>query len=142
MGQLIIMRHAEAAVADAGADDYARPLTAAGRVAAERAAARIRAQHGVPLLLLHSPAIRTAETARIVARSLAGSSLRLLALPEVYLARGNTLQQLLALPTHAAPSVLLIGHNPGVSELLQILDPEAARERRWLTPAEFVAVDA
>jgi phosphohistidine phosphatase len=141
MSLLIIMRHAEAASAKPGGDDFMRPLTAAGRAAAERAALRIRDEHGDPQLLLHSPALRTTETARIVVGTLAAPGLRLLAVPALYLARGQSVQQLLALPAHLAERVLLIGHNPGVSELVQAVSAEAAQARRWLAPAEFVAID-
>jgi phosphohistidine phosphatase len=140
MDTLIIMRHAEAVSATPGADDFSRPLTGTGRAAAERAAQRLRAGQPVPQLLLHSPAVRTAETARILAQSLCSPALRIQAVPAIYLARGRTLQELLAQPEHAADCVLLVGHNPGVSELLQLLSDADARTRRWLTPGEFVAL--
>ena len=141
MRRLIIMRHAEAETAPPGADDFGRTLTPAGRAAARRAAERLHAEQGLPALLLHSPALRTTETARIVAETLAPAVLRAIAVPGIYLAKGKTLQRLLEEPAHRADCVLLVGHNPGVSELLQLLDADAARTRRWLTPAEFAAID-
>jgi phosphohistidine phosphatase len=140
MGLLIIMRHAEATSAAPRAEDFNRPLTSAGRATAEQTARRILGAHGLPELVLHSPALRTAETARIVVQTWADARTRVQVVPAIYLARGSTLQQLLDQPEHSAASVLLIGHNPGVSELLRALDNVASDQRRWLTPAEFVAL--
>src|SRR5258708_40081241 len=64
------MRHAQAAPAELGAEDFTRPLTAAGRRAAAQAA-RTLAASGVQLdRVLLSPARRTRETAAIVAGEL------------------------------------------------------------------------
>ncbi|HVN98482.1 MAG TPA: histidine phosphatase family protein, partial [Steroidobacteraceae bacterium] len=66
MHELILMRHAEALPAAIDAEDFARPLTEAGRAAAARAATALAGGHAVDRLL-YSPARRTTETALIVA---------------------------------------------------------------------------
>jgi phosphohistidine phosphatase SixA len=133
------MRHAEAQAATVGGDDFTRPLTRAGRLAAESAAERLGAAPSPPALIWHSPALRTAATAALVAARLGLPASCVLAVPVVYLANGKALQALLA-PSEQRDHLLLIGHNPGVSELLQLLDADAARARRWLAPAETVTL--
>jgi phosphohistidine phosphatase len=136
---LTLMRHAEAQVATVGGDDFTRPLTSAGRIAAANAAQQLGAAPPPPALIWHSPALRTTETAALVAARLSLPASRVLAMPAVYLASGSALLALLA-PAEPRAHLLLIGHNPGVSELLQLLDADAARTRRWLATAETVTL--
>lgn len=138
-GRLILMRHAEAVSAAPGLDDFDRPLTTAGRAAAARVAARL-AQLPVRLLL-HSPAARTHETALIINGQLQLPAAAVRAEDAIYLASAGSLRQLVQDNAAAGGCLLLIGHNPGVSELLQLLDAGARDARRWLAPADYALLD-
>ncbi len=130
MHELILMRHAEALPAAIDAEDFARPLSAAGRTGALRAAAAL-ANGAAIERLLYSPARRTSETAAIVAESLSlGASLQQ-AVPELYLATAQRVRAAIARWQAAARVVLVIGHNPSVSELAAELAP---RQRRTHLP--------
>ena len=111
------MRHAQAAPAELGADDFTRPLTPAGRRAAA-AAARALLADGLRIeRVLLSPANRTRETAVIVARELGISEASLQALPELYAATPAVIRAAIAHHHGGAQNLLVVGHNPGISEL-------------------------
>jgi len=113
---LILMRHAAAAPAEIDGADFDRPLTAAGRSAAAHAAHQLAAD-GVRIgHVLYSPARRTRDTATIVAGELqlAGSALQEVA--ALYLAGPEAIRAAIAAHGGSAVPLLIIGHNPGLSE--------------------------
>ena len=126
MKHLILMRHASARP---GADDRERPLSAAGTreaVAMGTALEALAARGFRPEQALVSPARRALDT-------LAGlrAGLSSLASTEtdaaLYLASaGQLLARLRRIPDETS-QVLLVGHNPGLSELAQWLAGGAAR---------------
>jgi phosphohistidine phosphatase len=127
MKHLILLRHASA---EHGERDRTRPLSALGRSEAERMAralARLAASGFRPELLLCSPALRARETLEGVSGALAAAHRR----EEdeaLYLASaGRLLARLQALPD-AERQVLLVGHNPGLGELVQLLIERGAAE--------------
>jgi len=130
MKRLVLMRHGTAE-GPAAAGDFERPLTAAGRLEAERVGVWLRVQGYAPQLALCSSALRVRETWAAVARGLEVS-------PPVrwdralYAAAASDLMQH-ASEVEAGPEcVILVGHNPSISHLAFDLtarrDP-AGRER-------------
>lgn len=111
--RLIVMRHAKSAWDDPDQADHDRPLNDRGRRAAPVIGAWLRAQGYLPDQVLVSSARRTLET-------LAGLGLGAvpaLALPDLYHAHPAML--LAALRQHGqGSSVLLLGHNPGLSDFV------------------------
>lgn len=117
MHELILLRHAQAAPAVLGAEDFSRPLTAAGRRAASRAV-RALAAAGVRIgRVLLSPAHRTRETATIAARELELDASLLQPVPELYAASAAVIRKVIALHHGGAETLLVVGHNPGISDL-------------------------
>lgn len=120
MPELLLMRHAQAEPAAIDGEDFGRPLTAAGRTAAAQAARRIAAllaASGAKVeCLLVSPARRTAETAAIVARELALAATTLQEVPELYLATPQAIRTAIERFRAGAQTILVIGHNPSLSE--------------------------
>ena len=123
MHELILMRHAEALPAAIDAEDFGRPLSDAGRVAAARAARKLAAGATIDRLL-YSPARRTSETASIVAAELALRATLLEAVPELYLATPLRIREAVAQRHGGARTLLVVGHNPSLSELGGKLDPK------------------
>ena len=123
---LVILRHAKAANPD-GVPDDERPLTDRGHADAAAAGAWLLHSGLVPDLVLCSPARRTRQTWH-------GVALAMPTAPEVRYERalyGASVRTLLASVRAATPdaaTVLLIGHNPGLSELSLLLDPASAEE--------------
>ena len=139
------MRHAQAAQPELGAEDFSRPLTAAGRRAAAQAARALGAEGVQPDRVLLSPANRTRETAAIVARELNVAESLLQAVPELYAASAAVIRHVIARHHGGAGTLLLVGHNPGISELAGQLSaphahkhlPTAGRCRLPLTDAQW-----
>ena len=124
---LILLRHGEAEPAHgAGHDDRARRLTRRGLRQARESASRIAALSPPPSLMIYSSAPRAAETAACVAEALALPACALFPLEELYLASPATLRAALARHSGDAHGILLVGHNPGLSELGAALDPARA----------------
>jgi phosphohistidine phosphatase len=144
MKHLILMRHASAGP---GEEDRARPLSPEGLAEAGRMGHALEAlgAHGFrPERALVSPARRTRETLAGVRAALTG----LAAVEEdeaLYLASpGRLLGRLQQLPD-AASQVLLVGHNPGLAELVDWLVGRAEagvvlRAARGLAPAACAAL--
>jgi phosphohistidine phosphatase len=117
MRRLILLRHAEAAPPEDG-DDLDRPLTEAGRAASSRVAAYLAGEHLFPDLVLLSPARRTRETWALAGAQL--GDVQVQSEPRIY---SGTAERLLALlqETGEAHSVMLVGHNPGIEDLLRLI---------------------
>ena len=121
MHELILMRHAQALPAAIDDGDFARPLTDAGRAAGARAAHKLAAGATIGRVLF-SPAHRTSETAAIVAGGLLIEPARLKEVPELYLATPAVVRAAIARWHGDAHTLLIVGHNPSLSELGGQLD--------------------
>ena len=125
MKRLTLMRHAEARWKDADLSDLERPLNRRGNAAAESMARRLLELQLVPDLLLVSPARRTRQTAEILARELSIPARRVLHEEALYLASAADVLRVVQAIGPRVTHLLVVAHNPGVSELVQQLVPEA-----------------
>ena len=116
MPELILMRHAAAQSAAIGASDFERPLSPAGRHEAARSAQRLAGAATIERVLF-SPAQRTSETAQIVADELSLGPQALVAVPALYAATPAAIRAAIARSHGHARVLLVVGHNPGISEL-------------------------
>lgn len=124
MKQLLLLRHAQAEEAHAGLADLDRPLSPRGRAEA-CAAAQCIALAGLRCdAIWVSPAVRTAQTAQIVLSEL-GLKLELAFQPAFYLGNPDALLAPLGHCASEVQALLLIGHNPGLSELAQRFNGDA-----------------
>ena len=115
----MVLRHAKSAYPQ-GVDDVDRPLADRGRRDAPAAGRWLRAHAPVIDLAVCSPAARTRQTWDLVARELAGApELRLDGL--VYAATAEDLLAVVHKLPESAGSVLVIGHDPGVTDLVYVL---------------------
>ncbi|WP_319461081.1 SixA phosphatase family protein [Micromonospora sp. RTP1Z1] len=131
---LVLLRHAKAEQSPE-APDPDRPLTARGHADAAAAGAWL-ARHGLlPDVVLCSTARRTRQTWHGVAMGMTGSPPEggpAGSLPVVryetgaYEANPDQLLELVRAVEPTAGTVLLISHNPGISLLSALLDPERA----------------
>lgn len=129
MPKLMLLRHAKSDQ-DAKVEDHERPLSKRGRHDAPRMGEYMRAQNYEPALVLCSTSERTRETWDLVGPKLKSS-------PQVrfdkalYLAAWpNLLAMVQGVPADT-PSVMLIGHNPGMEQLAVALaiQPKTPSER-------------
>jgi len=120
MRTLVIMRHAKAE--SSAPSDVERELTDRGHADASGAGAWLAAQGVRPDFALVSSAARTSQTWEDVAVG-AGWDLQLAELDDgLYAASTEAALDLLRAVDPAYETVVLIGHNPTVSSLVQLLD--------------------
>ncbi len=119
MLRLLLLRHAKA-IPYAGRDDYERTLTERGRADAALMAGYVVSHEMEPDLLLHSGAARTKETAEIVLRKLP-SAIEVSVDPNIYEANRPTLLELIQDLPEDSPTVMIVGHNPGMADLARHL---------------------
>lgn len=112
----MVLRHGKSLRGPEYPDDYSRPLAPRGAQAA-RTMGRLLAEDGPePALIVTSPAQRAVETARLIQAELEDVPLK--EEPDVYAASMEDLLKIVAgFPSDAA-RVLLVGHNPGLEELV------------------------
>jgi len=119
--RLLIMRHAKSDWGTPGDRDFDRPLAKRGQRDAPRMGEWLLAQGLVPDLVLASPARRAQETASKVCKVLDIGKQTVHWEPRIYDAtRADLIEVLADCPTDRR-LVLLVGHNPGLEELLEYL---------------------
>jgi phosphohistidine phosphatase len=120
MKTLLLLRHAKSSWKDPGLADFERPLNDRGRKAAE-AMGKFISKQNIPIdLVISSPAVRARQTIELVLRS----SRRSPALrfdQRVYEASPSRLLEIVTEIEDNPKAVLLVGHNPGMEELLSSL---------------------
>lgn len=126
MKRLYILRHAKSSWSEAGLNDHERPLNKRGRQAAPAMGAHMARRGYRPDGILCSSAVRTRETLDLVRPHL-GCGIPVLLERRVYQAgAAQLLGYVRGLPA-AWDSALLIGHNPGLEDLVQLLrDPKTS----------------
>jgi phosphohistidine phosphatase len=120
--QLLLLRHADAAPGSPSLDDFDRPLTARGQRQATFLAARLKT---VPIdYVLCSAAVRARETVNPILRGCCSTSMPTVVYDKTaYGADARTLLEIFATVPPTAKSVMLVGHNPALEDLLEILAP-------------------
>ena len=134
MKHLLIMRHAEAGNSmNPNLRDFDRPLTAHGQNQCALQRQRLIAQNLYPDLILHSSALRTQQTAQLVAPH---QDSKLIASDDLYNGHGHhpngSYQNYLDIADSLGGNsrcLLLIGHNPVISALGSYLSGLSATSR-------------
>jgi phosphohistidine phosphatase len=123
MRTLLILRHAKSSWKDASLPDHERPLNKRGRRDAPRVGRRLRDEGLTPDLILCSTARRARDTAEAVAEA-SGYEGEIESRPDLYMADSDAyLHALRGLPDDYE-RVMVVGHNPGLEELLEALTGE------------------
>jgi len=121
MKKLLLIRHAKA-VQETGYKDFERPLKYSGLQDAAIMAERLHQHSIIPQILLSSPSVRTLTTANIFAEHLS--------IPKphtdkrIYDAEQTVLVSIVSELPDAHDFIGLVGHNPGISQLLYYLTNE------------------
>ena len=124
MKRLTLMRHGDAQWKDPEVADFARPLNRRGNSEAEAMGRRLAELNLVPDLIISSPARRAQQTADLVAREMGLRTPRSIRYEEsLYLAGVHEILKLARAMGPRVPHLLIIGHNPGISELVHLLAP-------------------
>jgi phosphohistidine phosphatase len=119
---LVVLRHAKSDWST-GRPDRERPLATRGRRQAPEAGAWLAAHLDPPELAVVSPAERTRATWALVSAALP-EEVPVRVEQRLYAASGTELSELVASLPPEIESVVLVGHNPGVEDLVQELSGE------------------
>lgn len=144
MRELILLRHAEAMQIALGGSDRARPLSLRGEQEAREAGAWLHDQGASPDAVLCSPARRAQMTVERVLDVLFAHATPFPIpkfVPEIYEATPGAL--IAVLEQHAASSrqMLLVGHNPGMEQLLALLISGRSPDARGVPPAGLAWIE-
>ena len=126
MRTLYLLRHAKSSWKDESLVDFERPLAGRGRRACETIAGLIRTEQIEFDLLISSTAIRARETIERI-RQVAKLRSELRFDERIYEASVDRLLEVISKIENDRKNVLLVGHNPGFEELLQLLTGDAER---------------
>jgi phosphohistidine phosphatase len=123
---LFLLRHAKSSRKDQSLPDFERPLNGRGKQAAEKIGRYLKRELIVPELVLSSPAARARETIERVAKA-AKWSVEVRFDQRIYEAGGLRLLEVISQIENERKAVLLVGHNPGIEELLMLLAGESKK---------------
>ena len=117
MKTLYLLRHAKSDWGDSSLRNFDRPLNPRGWKAAKAMGRVMRERDLVPERVLVSPAVRTRET---LARAEEGFGESFEAVEErrIYMAETETLVELVRGASDDAGRIMIVGHNPGMHELV------------------------
>ena len=123
MKTLGLFRHAKSDWQDARARDFDRPLNERGRKGAEAMGKHI-SELGMPWdRMIASPAVRCAQTIEVASQA-SGKMTNVRWDRRIYLASSAVLLDLLREQEGDPASIMMIGHNPGLEDLIFDLVPD------------------
>ncbi|MEO7775647.1 MAG: histidine phosphatase family protein [Steroidobacteraceae bacterium] len=115
------MRHANADWTNYNGSDFSRPLTTRGLLEAAATGKKLLEAGLVPDLVIASSAQRTRQTAQLLCDALESTRTRITFEPRLYNATESQLLLVIREVSGAHAHLLLVAHNPGVSELSSLL---------------------
>jgi phosphohistidine phosphatase len=121
MKKLLLIRHAKA-THEAGFADFERPLKPSGLQDAAVMAGRIKDKGFVPNLLVSSPSLRTISTANVFSQHLDLPAAQ--EIMSIYDASQDNLVDIISMLSDEDDFVGLVGHNPGIGQVLYYLSGE------------------
>jgi phosphohistidine phosphatase len=118
--ELLILRHGKSDW-DAGTDDYHRPLMDRGKRGAQRMGIWLLQRQLLPDLIVSSPAERALVTAQKLCKAAGMGDKGIQRDERVYGATAGDLLEVLAGTPESVQRLMLVGHNPGLEDLLILL---------------------
>jgi phosphohistidine phosphatase len=124
MKTLLVLRHAKSSWQEAALDDHERPLNKRGLRDGPRMGELIRKRRMTPDVIISSDAVRARVTAEAVAKA-ARYAGEILLDRRLYAASPASIVTVLrTVPEGEAATVMIVGHNPGLEELVALLTGE------------------
>ena len=124
MKTLTLFRHAKSSWKDASLQDRERPLNGRGQRDAPLMAERIKKAGIRPSLILSSPAVRAWTTAKSIAHEIGYPAEFLQQEDRLYHASIRRLLQIIADQDTGFNSLMIVGHNPGLTDFANHLMPD------------------
>lgn len=126
MKTLILVRHAKSSWNDPVLRDFDRPLNERGKQDAPLMAKRLAGRGIRPQRVLCSPALRTVSTAEVFANHLSIPNSLIHLEQQIYQSDHPKLLQLLNQQDDKVDVIMLVGHNPGLTDLFNSLNADAS----------------
>ena len=123
MKTLTLVRHAKSSWKDTGLRDSERPLNRRGERDAPEMGQRIVAAGIRPSQIVSSPAVRAWTTAKVIAGEIGYPIEFLQREDDLYLASLDTLLDVVAAQEAEFNNLMLVAHNPGITEFANYLSP-------------------
>ena len=121
MKTLFIVRHAKSSWKDSSLSDFDRPLNKRGIRDVPDMGDRLKAQHILPDLMISSPANRALTAAKGIAEQIGYSLANIVEDDALYHASSRDIIQLIANTENKHESLMIFGHNPGFTYLINDL---------------------
>jgi phosphohistidine phosphatase len=118
-----LIRHAKSSWKDIDASDFERGLTKKGRKHIETIGSYLKLRGVLPDHILSSCAVRTQETADLLAKKLEYDG-QTEYLQELYFTDTETLKEILLMQDDTFDTVFVIGHNPQITDMANMLIDE------------------
>jgi len=124
MRRLTLVRHGKSSWAEPYSGDFDRPLNGRGKRDARLMGERLASRGARPDVIVASPARRARKTARIIAGALGYGKKKIREEPPIYEADVGTLIDIIHHLGGRARHAILVGHNPGFTDLAEDLTGE------------------
>jgi len=131
----MLLRHAKSDWKNADLADIDRPLSDKGKKNAAKMGKWLNDKNLMPDLILVSPAVRAQQTLKRICNECSANAITV---DSLYLANLEQLCQVLADSPHAE-RIMLIGHNPGLEQLFNLLIPQTDPKHVQLFPTFALA---
>ena len=122
MNTRLLIRHAKSSWDDTSLPDRERPLEPRGERDAAKMSRRWSQRHAKPDLIMSSPAARALATANVVAQGLDYKTKHIAVDDRLYAATVEALLAVIEALDDRLDRVMLVGHNPGFTELAHHFD--------------------
>ena len=117
MKTLFLVRHAKSSRNEPALQDKDRPLNNRGKRDAPKMGKRLAKREAIPDLILSSPAKRALKTAQLIAKKLDYKLQDIVVDDRLYATGADELLHLIRKLGAKPKSVMLVGHNPELTEL-------------------------
>ena len=135
---LYIMRHAKSDWSGPQMSDFERPINKRGTKNAMRIGEWMNENNHIPQKIISSPALRAKETIELVTEQISKFNLEDLTYEdELYLAGFTQLIEFINTYKDKVQSLMLVGHNPGIENLVNYLCDKSGDKETIVTTANL-----
>ena len=135
---LYIMRHAKSDWSGPQISDFERPINKRGTRNAIRVGQWMNENNHIPQKIISSPALRAKETIELVTEQISKFNLEDLTYEdELYLAGFTQLIEFINTYKDKVQSLMLVGHNPGIENLVNYLCDRSGDKETIVTTANL-----
>lgn len=124
MKKLYIVRHAKSSWEDFQINDFDRPLNTRGLNDAQMMGKKFKELGFISQFIISSSANRALTTARILSDNMAINAAKIIESKDLYLAEPSSMIKLINESKNEINSLMLVGHNPGMTQLINYLTGE------------------